>query len=502
MPDDDLKSPGKRLVIISNRLPIVVKRSDKGYSVRPGSGGLVTALAPVLKHRGGLWIGWSGTEEGIDLNDMLDKAALDIGYDLKLVDLTALEIENFYHGFANEIIWPLFHDLQSRCNFNPVYWSSYKNVNQKFARVITANTGEDDYIWVHDYHLMRVGSELRKMGIDQRLGFYLHIPFPPLDIFLKLPWRFQILQDMLQYDLIGFQTQRDRSNFQLCIRTLMKGATFKGKGRILTVNAGGRSVRIGNFPIGIDYNEFVRAAETKEVAERAWFIHEDLPKRSLILGIDRLDYTKGITYRLEAYRIALKRFPDLQRKVCFIQIVVPSRAFIPTYNSLKIEIERLVGEINGQFTQSGWIPIHYIFRHLTTEELVAYYRTAEIVLLTPLKDGMNLVAKEYCASNLEETGVLILSEFAGAVAQLQKGAIVVNPYVVEGIADAIYKALTMDEEEKRTRMKKLRQSIRRQDIYWWIDSFLKAAFAKDLDDFPFLDDYVPVDSMAEKEPEH
>ncbi len=489
MLERQMKSPGKRLTIISNRLPIIVEKEGDDYTIRPGSGGLVTALAPVLKNRGGLWIGWPGTTIDVDLGSLLEEASREIGYSLKLVSLTQDEIDKFYYGFANEIIWPLFHDLQSRCNFDPAYWTSYNEVNRKFATVISENTTEEDYIWVHDYHLMSVGREMRKKGIDSPVGFFLHIPFPSLDIFLKLPWRAQILRDLLEYDIIGFQTLRDRTNFQQCIRTLVKDATFQGKGRVLKVILGERIVRVGNFPISIDYDEFVKAAATKEVAEKAWYIHEDLPDRTLILGIDRLDYTKGIPYRLEAFRNALERFPDLQRKVSLIQIVVPSRADIPTYHDLKVEIERLVGDINGQFTESGWIPIHYIFRHLESTELLAYYRTAEIALLTPLKDGMNLVAKEYCASSLEENGVLILSEFAGTVAQLQKGAIIVNPYDVEGVASAIYKAYTMDSEERKTRMKKLRYNIRRQNIFWWIDSFLRAAFARDLEDFPFLEDY-------------
>ncbi|MFQ6103388.1 MAG: trehalose-6-phosphate synthase [Candidatus Glassbacteria bacterium] len=491
MPGKSLKSSGKRLVIISNRLPIVVEKTDEGYSVRPGSGGLVTALAPVLRNRGGLWIGWPGTSEEVDLSDSIPEASKEIGYSLKLVKLTEEEINGFYHGFSNEIIWPLFHDLQSRCNFDPNYWTSYKEVNSKFAEKIVESTSGEDYIWVHDYHLMSVAREMRKMGINYALGFFLHIPFPSLDIFLKLPWRFEILRDLLEYDIIGFQTLRDRSNFLQCVRTLIKEASFHGKGRVITVNTAEKSVRVGNFPISIDYEEFVKTASTQEVADKAWFLHEDLPQRTLILGVDRLDYTKGIPYRLEAFRNALRRFPDLHRNTSLIQIVVPSRADIPTYHDLKTEIERLVGEINGEFTQSGWIPIHYIFRHLDPIELIAYYRTCEIALLTPLKDGMNLVAKEYCASSLEENCVLILSEFAGAVAQLQRGALIVNPYDVEGIASAIYRAYTMDYDERRWRMRKLRQSIRRQDIFWWIDSFLRAAFAKDLDDFPFLEEYIP-----------
>ncbi|HER43933.1 MAG TPA: trehalose-6-phosphate synthase, partial [Candidatus Eisenbacteria bacterium] len=220
-------------------------------------------------------------------------------------------------------------------------------------------------------------------------------------------------------------------------------------------------------------------------------IHEHLPNLQIILGIDRLDYTKGIIHRIKAFRNALERYPDLQRKVTLLQVVVPSRRNIPMYQDLKIEIERLVSEVNGAFTTSGWVPIHYIYRSLSKTELLAYYRTAEIALITPLKDGMNLVAKEYCAANIEENGVLILSEFAGAVAQLQKGAIIVNPYDIEEVAAAVYKAYHMDREERRIRMKKMRYQVRRQDIYWWVNSYLEAAIARSLENFPLLEDYIP-----------
>jgi trehalose 6-phosphate synthase len=229
----------------------------------------------------------------------------------------------------------------------------------------------------------------------------------------------------------------------------------------------------------------------EEVAERARSIRADLQNRCLILGVDRLDYTKGIPQRLEAFRNALMRFPDLRKKVTFIQVVVPSREDLPQYHALKIKIERLISEINGQFTESDWVPIHYIFRSLERTELLSYYRAAEIALITPLKDGMNLVAKEYCASSIGGDGVLILSEFAGGAAQLQNGALLVNPHDIEGVADAIYQAFTMSKEERRTRMRKLRRSIREHDIFWWVDSFLYAGIAQDLDAFPPLEDYVP-----------
>jgi trehalose 6-phosphate synthase len=485
--------PGKRLVLVANRLPITLERSKEGWRTQTPTGGLVTALAPVLRNRGGVWIGWPGVQE-IDTEDLKEALAIgsrSAGYELKAVRLTPDEVKKFYYGFSNEIIWPLFHDLQLNCNFDPAFWRIYQEVNRKFGEVIIKNAGPLDFIWVHDYHLMNVAQELRKAGVNPLVGFFLHIPFPSLDIYLKLPWRFQILRALLSYDLIGFQTLRDRRNFLHCIRTLFKNIKVSGKGQVVTLSHEGREIRVGSFPISIDYKEFVHFAATQGVAEKAWYIHEDMPNRQIILGVDRLDYTKGIPNRLEAFRNALTRYPELLGKVTLVQVVVPSREEIPEYYGLKTEIERMVGEINGQFTQSDWIPIHYIYRKLDRTELVAYYRTAEIALITPLKDGMNLVAKEYCASSLEENGVIILSEFCGSTAQLHRGALIVNPYDIEGVADAIYHGFKMDREERRRRMKKLRHSIRKQGIFWWVDSFLQAAIAADLNDFPLLEEYIP-----------
>jgi trehalose 6-phosphate synthase len=491
-------SPESRLIIISNRLPVVLRKQKGGqWKAEPGSGGLVTALAPVLRDRGGLWIGWPGTTQASpkQLDRILTRYNKDAGFTLKPVSLSEEEREKYYCGFANEISWPLFHDFPSRCRFDPSYWATYQTVNRKFAQVIVNHLGGNDFIWVHDYHLMNVAKELRLAGTNQHVGFFLHIPFPPLDIFMRLPWRFQLLQSLLEYNLIGFQTLRDRRNFVHCVRTLVKDVQIQGKGQVLAVRFADRDVRVGAFPISIDFNEFANLAQSEDVGNRAWHIHERLPGMQILLGIDRLDYTKGILERLQAFRNALTRYPELREKIVFVQVVVPSRREIEEYSDLKIEIERLVGEINGQFTRAGWVPIHYRFCSLERPELVAYYRTAEIALVTPFKDGMNLIAKEFCASSLEENCVLILSEFAGAAAQLQNGALLVNPHDTEGIADAIYQAFSMSEDEKRRRMKALRKAIQRQDIYWWVNSFLHAAIERRLDSFPLIEDYQPTMRM-------
>jgi trehalose 6-phosphate synthase/phosphatase len=481
----------KRLVIASNRLPIILERIEGKWQLKPGSGGLVTAMAPVLRNRGGLWIGWPGTQVYEDIQKPMSIASRNAGYSMKPILLNQDKVDLYYRGMANEVIWPLFHDLQSYCNFDPAYWRAYSNVNEKFAKVISDSTGSEDFIWVHDYHLMKVAQELRRLNVQSKTGFFLHTPFPPLDIFLKLPWRLQLLRALLAYDMIGFQTLRDRRNFVNCLRTLTKGIRTKGKGLVQRLKLGDRNIHVGSFPISIDFNEFSNLAKSKEVADHAWYIHEDLSNFKIILGIDRLDYTKGILNRIKAFRNALQRYPQIRHKVTLIQVVVPSRRTIPMYQELKTSIERLISEVNGQFTSSGWVPIHYIHRSLTKTELLAYYRTAEIALITPLKDGMNLVAKEYCASNVDGKGALILSEFAGAASELHKNAILVNPYNIEEVADAIYFAYKMKNKERKVRMKKLRRRIRRHDIYWWVNSYLQAAFSGKLDQFPLIDEYIP-----------
>jgi trehalose 6-phosphate synthase/phosphatase len=484
-----------RVVVVSNRLPFVFHKEPGGtWRIEPGSGGLVSALLPVLRHRGGTWIGWPGTEgrsEGLERT--LAETSETAGYSLRPVHLSAQEVHNFYHGFANEIIWPLFHDLQSLCNFDPAYWKVYCDVNQRFAQAIMDTASHEDFIWVHDYHLMNVGAELRALRCRAKIGFFLHIPFPPVDLFVKLPWRARLIEALLHFDLVGFQTLRDRRNFMQCVRALNNEVRFQGKGHIMVAHVGKREVRVGAFPISIDYNAFMRQAAAPAIAERAKELHTLLPKRKLVLGIDRLDYTKGIPHRLNAFHDMLKRYPRLRERMSLIQVVVPSRVDIPEYGELKTTIEQMVGRINGEYVRpGGWVPVWYVYGSLTRSELLAYYRAADIALITPLRDGMNLVAKEYCASSIEEDCVLILSEFAGAATQLRTGAMLVNPYDIEQVADTLKRAYEMDFDERQARMRRMKRAIREYDIFWWVDSFMNAAFTRDLSDFP-----APSDSMEE-----
>jgi len=482
-----------KLTVVSNRLPFSVVREEGEWRVVPGTGGLVTALRPVLRNRGGRWIGWSGVaeEELPDVVALFASSRERFGYDLVPVGLSETERDPFYLGFSNEVVWPLFHDLLSLCRFDPTYWAAYQAVNRKFAEVTASGVETGDFLWIHDYHLMNMASELRRLGVTSRLAFFLHIPFPPLDIFVKLPWRFPILRALLEFDLIGFQTIRDRRNFLQCVRHLLHEAVVSGKGPVVSVRFEGREVRVGAFPISIDAGEFDRRARTEEVVGKCRTIRADEGDRKIVLGVDRLDYTKGIPQKLEAFRRLLLETPDLRGRVTLIQIVVPSREEIPGYREHRTEVERLVGEINGQFTRSGWVPIHYIYRNLEGPRLPAYYLAADVALVTPLKDGMNLVCKEYCASHVDEQGVLVLSEFAGAAAQLQNSALLVNPYDVEGVAATLRRAVTLTPTEQRQRMRKLRRTIQQNDIYHWLDTFLRAAVSRDLSAFPRVEDYVP-----------
>ena len=324
---------------------------------------------------------------------------------------------------------------------------------------------------------MALAGRLRELGVNNPVGFFLHIPFPAPDIFLKLPWRLEVLESLLDYNLIGFQTPRDRANFLDCVRALVPHAKVRRCRGGHVVEQAGRFAQVGVYPIGIDFKSFARDAADPQVAERVRAIHAEWPGVRIIVGVDRLDYTKGILERLKAYRLALQRYPELRRKVTLLQVVVPSREAVPEYQDLKAEIERLVAQIDGEFTEPGWVPVHYIFREVERNDLLAYYRAAEVGFITPLKDGMNLVAKEYCACQTEGDGVLILSEFAGAAFQLGGGAVLVNPYDLDRMAEALFRAVNMSPAERAPAMHRLRRSIARQDVYWWADEFLKACLA-------------------------
>ena len=407
----------------------------------------------------------------------MPEATRDAGYNVVPVTLSESERDEFYYGYSNEVIWPLFHDLQNFCNFEPTYWQAYKQVNERYADAIIRNARPDDFIWVHDYHLMCVAQALTERSALQQLSaltFFLHIPFPPYDIFSKLPQQRRLLHALLQFDLLGFQTRRDVRNFLQCVRRVMPDAKVLSRAEMDVVDFENRKIRVGHFPIGIDFDSFENGAKCEAVSQRSRQLRASFPDCQLILGSDRLDYSKGIPERLRAFRNALERYPQLRGRVVLIQIVVPSRVEIPRYHEFKNRIDRLVGDINGRFSTSTWIPVQYHFRGLDREDLLAHYRACDIAFVTPLKDGMNLVAKEYCACRIEQDGTLILSQFAGAAEQLKAGALLVNPYDIEQMADAILKGFQMTQAERSARMKRMRHMVRKENVFWWVDSFLAA----------------------------
>ncbi len=462
-----------RLVIVSNRLPVTLHEVSDGGGVEVSSGGLVTALRSIVRKREGCWIGWAGTDHDPTVEQRLrTDVALDTCRMVPLF-LSPDEQNEFYCGFCNEILWPLFHDLQSRCNFEPAYWQSYVKVNLRFAETISSEATADDTVWVHDYHLMLQGKLLSDRFDRRRLMYFHHIPFPPPDVFEKLPWRLEVLESLLSFGTVGFQTVRDQRNFLSCVRRFLPAMAVRRAGVHLSVGQGNQRALVGAFPIGIDFNEFAEIAAQEAVVQQTQQIRKNLRDCQIVLGVDRLDYTKGIPERLKAFRNLLNHHPELYGRISLIQVVVPSREDIPKYQELKMQVERLVTEINGHFGRTSWVPVHYQHRHLSRPELVGYYCAADVALITPLKDGMNLVAKEFCASRVDERGILILSEFAGAASQLRNGALLVNPYDTEQVASAIYQVFHMNPAEAQRRMRRMRRRVCEEDVYHWRDQFFK-----------------------------
>jgi trehalose 6-phosphate synthase/phosphatase len=481
MQEPRVTAPKQRMILVSNRLPITVARDNGHLKIEPSSGGLVTALRPLLLDSAGVWVGWTGTEESEEIKRLLREHSKEANFALVPVFMSAEERQRFYYGFSNEVLWPLFHDLQSRCNFDPSYWETYFSLNQRFAAKVASVTEPGDLIWVHDYHLMSAATCLRQLGSQHRLVYFHHIPFPSPDIFEKLPWRKEILTSLLDFDVVGFQTMRDRRNFVACLRKFVKEAVIESDHNHLLVKEPGRNTLVGAFPISIDFDEFAKAAATDAIKARADQITTSVSPARIILGVDRLDYTKGIPERLAAFRYLLEHHSELRRKVTLVQVVVPSREDIPKYVELKGQIERLVSQINGNYGDPGWVPVHYIHRSLVRSELLAYYRAADIALVTPLKDGMNLVSKEYCAARVDNDGVLILSEFAGSAVQLHQGALLVNPNHTAEVARTLHLAFAMPLEERQARMRQMRAKIRKENIFVWRDAFYRSIqFIRDL----------------------
>jgi trehalose 6-phosphate synthase/phosphatase len=466
---DERLLPG-RFLIASNRLPYALKLEDGEVVFQRGAGGLVTALDPIISHTGGVWIGWTGSYDQLPEKVLLKKGLGSVqDYELKPLNLTQQEVEHYYLGHSNRGIWPLFHYFQQRAEFNREQWQTYQAVNRKFADAIIAEYREGDLVWVHDYHLMLVPAMLREALPDALIGFFLHIPFPSVEILQVDPHAEEILRGLLGADLVGFHIDRYAHNFMDAVAGLTDHRYRRGE---QLVEVGQRAVKVGSFPISIDFKHFADIAAMPETEAKAQEIRDHYQAKTIALGVDRLDYTKGILERLEAIELMLEKHPELQGNFTFIQISAPSRTKVHAYQQMREGIEQMVGRITGRFGGKGGAPVDYRYHGYPQEELVAFYRAADLALVTPLRDGMNLVAKEYAASRVDEDGALVISKFAGAYGEL-RGAIVVNPYDIEGMAESIYQAVMLDREEKRRRMQRLRKVVSRNDIYWWLERFLR-----------------------------
>jgi trehalose 6-phosphate synthase len=452
-----------KLIVVANRLP--VQRTTRGgrEAWTPSSGGLVTAMTPILKKSGGAWVGWTGSAEAPRRSFKHD------GLEIKPVALAPRDIDAFYHGFSNSTLWPLYHDAIRAPEFERKWWRPYVDVNRRFARAAAAVARRGDIVWVHDYHLQLVPALLRRLRPDLRIGFFLHIPFPPEELFAWLPWRTPLLLGLLGADVIGFQTDAAARNFSRLARQFTTAVRTESM-----LEHYGRKIRVRAFPISIDFPSFNTLATTPGTTARAAEIRNRIGgDRTLMLAVDRLDYTKGIDFRLRAFEEMLKRRRHTVNDCVLIQIAVPSRENVREYKVVRGRIERMVGRINGEYSSPGRVAVHYFRRSVSRQDLVAYYRAADVLLATPLRDGMNLVAKEYVACHPDNSGVLILSEFAGAAAELRQ-ALLVNPRDLDGMVHTMERALDMSRSEGRQRMHSLRFRVRRHDVFAWAEEFVEA----------------------------
>jgi trehalose 6-phosphate synthase len=465
-------------VVASNRLPvdrIVDEDGNEGWRHSPG--GLVTALEPVMRANDGAWVGWVGQPD-------VEVAPFDNeGIHIVPVPLSDDDVEEYYEGFSNDTLWPLYHDVIEHPSYHRDWWNAYKRVNQRFAEQIAEIVEQDGIVWVQDYQLQLVPALLRALRPDVTIGFFNHIPFPPVGIYAQLPWRAQILDGLLGADVIGFQRHDDASDFLRAVRHI-KGYTTKGQTIDVPVDDPDaprsrkgitvRHVEARHFPISIDAAGFEEIAHRPEVQERAREIRASLGNpKTVLLGVDRLDYTKGIRHRIKAFGELVEDGRVAVEDATLVQVASPSRERVDTYAALRDEIELTVGRINGDLGVIGHQPIAYLHHGYPREEMVALYLAADIMLVTALRDGMNLVAKEYVAARFDNDGVLILSEFAGAADEL-KQAVIVNPHDIGALKDSIQRAIEMPRRERSTRMRALRKRVRDNDVARWSRSFLEA----------------------------
>jgi trehalose 6-phosphate synthase len=450
-----------RLVVVSNRVADPRKTA---------AGGLAVALGDALSTMGGLWFGWSGTivEGGTPgEGELHTQQAGDVT--LSTVDLCREDHDSYYLGYSNGVLWPVFHYRLDLADFDAGFIGGYRRVNQMMARKLMPLLQPDDIIWVHDYHLIPMAAELRAMGCRNRIGFFLHIPLPPPLILAAIPQHEWLIRSLFAYDLVGLQSQADVDHFSRYVGQEV-GAEALDRHQF---RAFGRTVHAQAFPIGIDVDEFAALTHGKDAREMFDSMKDEYSRRRLLLGVERLDYSKGLPQRLRAFRQLLQQYPENLNSATLIQIASPSREALDTYSGLRQELESLCGSINGDYGELDWMPVRYIHRNVARKRLPGLYRAASVALVTPLRDGMNLVAKEFIAAqDPGDPGVLVLSRFAGAAEQL-KEALLVNPYDTHGTAESIQIALQMPLSERQKRHQKLLERIRQQDVHWWRKAFLK-----------------------------
>ena len=460
----------RRILLISNRPPYSIRRRKGKDDLVRGTGGLVTALDPVMKRSGGVWYGLSRD----DKKDLPETAYVKgdypgtPGYQINYITVDSKHIDGFYRGVSNRTLWPLFHCFLGNTYFKKEDWRTYLHVNWRVYQSIVKKIQDNDLVWVHDYHFFPLPKLLRNSPASFGVGFFLHIPFPPLDIFRALPWSVEVLEGMLGADIVGFQTKWYLRNFFDCVEFLL-GAEVNRETNEVTYN--GRTSRCGAFPISIDYERFKEVALSEQTQKRVKNIRDAFGTKNIAIGVDRLDYTKGVVERLLAVEKMIERYPDMRKNFVFIQLTVPSRENVAEYRAMRRTIDEIVGRINGRFAGGGWVPIHYYYRSLKFETLVAYYRAADLGVVTPLKDGMNLVAKEYVVSKCGMPGAVVLSELAGASDELLESHLV-NPNDIDLVADTMYEALNLPEEVRADRIAKLNQRVKNHDIYAWLHAFL------------------------------
>lgn len=455
------------MLIVSNRLPISVAKRRGRLRFEPSIGGLATALGAFYKSRPSVWIGWPGIElEKVAEEERKEVEARLSSESCYPIFLSQRDIEDYYHGFCNNTIWPLFHYFPEYAVYSADSWQAYQRVNQVFAEAVAGVARPGDIIWVHDYHLMLLPELIRERLPEMTVGFFLHIPFPSFEMFRLLPWRRQMLEGLLGAELIGFHTYDYVQHFLDSVHSLLGYESVMGQ-----LTAADRITKADVFPLGIDYQHYYRAARSSAVRSQAGQFREKLGNGKIVLSIDRLDYTKGIPQRLEAFDLFLEKHPEHREKLVLVMVVVPSRTKVEQYARLKKRVDELVGEINGKYGSIGWTPIWYLYRSLPFDSLVALYNLADIALITPLRDGMNLIAKEYIASKTDGRGVLIISETAGVARELGE-AIVINVNNPEEIVRALEEALAMPKKEQKERNRIMQQRLQRYHVGRWADEFI------------------------------